>query len=88
MLVEFLRGNCYGLIGANGAGKSTLLKIIAGEIESSEGQIVKDKKTTIKMLSQNQFEFDEYKVIDTVIMGDEPLYKCYAERNRIYSLLK
>ena len=84
--VEFSPGNCYGLIGANGAGKSTLLKIISGDLESTEGQIIKDKKTTISMLKQNQFEFDEYSVIDTVIMGDTGMYHCYSERNRIYSL--
>ena len=78
--------NCYGLIGANGAGKSTLLKILSGELESTEGHVAKDKKTTISTLKQNQFEFDEYKVIDTIIMGDSELYKCYSERNRIYGL--
>ena len=84
--VEFHPGNCYGLIGANGAGKSTLLKILSGELDSTEGNIVKDKKTTISVLKQNQFEFDEYNVIDTVIIGDEAMYECYSERNRIYGL--
>merc|ERR1711991_1009810 len=67
-------------------GKSTLLKILSGDIESTEGRIIKDKKTTISVLKQNQFEFDEYKVIDTIIMGNKALYECYAERNRIYAL--
>ena len=73
-------------MGQNGAGKSTLLKILSGELESTEGHVAKDKKTTISTLKQNQFEFDEYKVIDTIIMGDSELYKCYSERNRIYGL--
>ena len=84
--VEFNAGNCYGLIGANGAGKSTLLKIISGEIEASEGHIAKDKKTTIAMLKQNQFEFDDSLVLDTIIMGNPAMYVCYSERNRIYAL--
>ena len=84
--VEFSPGNCYGLIGANGAGKSTLLKILAGDLDSSEGHVAKDKKTTISMLKQNQFEFDEFNVLDTIIMGDKAMYECYSERNRIYAL--
>ena len=84
--VEFSPGNCYGLIGANGAGKSTLLKILAGDLESTEGRVVKHKRTTISMLKQNQFEFDAYSVLDTVIIGDKEMYECYAERNRIYTL--
>ena len=84
--VEFNPGNCYGLIGANGAGKSTLLKILAGELDSTEGHIAKDKKTSIAMLKQNQFEFDDHNVIDTIIMGNPAMYECYSERNRIYGL--
>ena len=84
--VEFTPGNCYGLIGANGAGKSTLLKILAGDLDSTEGHIAKDKKTSISMLKQNQFEFDEFNALDTIIMGDKGMYECYSERNRIYAL--
>jgi ATPase subunit of ABC transporter with duplicated ATPase domains len=84
--VEFSPGNCYGLIGANGAGKSTLLKILYGEMASTEGHVAKDKQTTLSMLNQNQFQFDDHTVLDTIIMGDKPLYACYAERNRIYAL--
>lgn len=83
---EFSSGNCYGLIGANGAGKSTLLKILYGDIESTEGTVIKDKQTTMSMLKQDQFAFDAYQVIDTVIMGDPQLYRLYSERNRIYGL--
>ena len=84
--VEFTPGNCYGLIGANGAGKSTLLKILAGDLDSTEGHVAKDKKTTISTLKQNQFEFDEFNALDTIIMGDKAMYECYSERNRIYAL--
>ena len=84
--VEFNPGNCYGLIGANGAGKSTLLKILSGDLDSTEGHVAKDKKTTISTLKQNQFEFDDFNVIDTLIMVDKAMYECYSERNRIYAL--
>lgn len=82
---KFLPGNCYGLIGANGAGKSTFLKILSGEIEPSKGSVVIDPGKRIAVLRQNQFEFDEMDVLDTVIMGHKPLYKIYAERNALYA---
>ena len=83
--LKFHPGECYGLIGANGAGKSTFLKILSGEIESTEGEIILEKDKTISVLSQNQFEFDEHKVLETVMMGHKKLYKLYAERMELYS---
>ncbi|MCB8945449.1 MAG: ATP-binding cassette domain-containing protein [Ardenticatenaceae bacterium] len=83
--LRFLPGNCYGLIGPNGAGKSTLLKVIAGEIESSRGDIAVGPNERIALLSQDQFAFDEYAVMETVIMGHERLYAVMQERDAIYS---
>ncbi|WP_373438676.1 ATP-binding cassette domain-containing protein, partial [Metamycoplasma equirhinis] len=65
--LKFLPGNVYGIIGANGAGKSTFLKILSGEIEASEGQIIKEKNARMSVLSQNQNEFDEFIATDVVI---------------------
>jgi ATPase subunit of ABC transporter with duplicated ATPase domains len=83
--LRFLPGNCYGLIGANGAGKSTFLKIIEGEIEPTAGQIIIPRNQRIAVLQQDQFAYDEYKVLDTVIMGHERLYALTQERDAIYS---
>ncbi len=82
--IKFLPGNCYGLIGANGAGKSTFLKILSGEIETSEGEVIVDPGKRIAMLQQDQFAFDEFNVLDTVIMGHKALYDVLHERNTIY----
>ncbi|MBR2840505.1 MAG: ATP-binding cassette domain-containing protein [Bacilli bacterium] len=82
--LEFTEGNCFGVIGANGAGKSTFLKILSGEIEPSTGEIVKDKSERISYLKQNHNIFDENAVIDTVIMGNERLYKVMKEKERLY----
>ena len=73
--LKFLPGNVYGIIGANGAGKSTFLKILSGEIEPTEGQIIKDKNARLSVLSQNQNEFDDFNVTEVVIMGNKELYK-------------
>ena len=72
--VKFLAGNCYGLIGANGAGKSTFLKILSGDIEPSTGQVVVFEDKRIAVLKQDQFVFDEFKVLDTVMKGFPSLY--------------
>ena len=83
--VKFTAGNCYGIIGANGAGKSTFLKILSGEIEPSTGEVIISKNERISVLKQNHFEYDEVKVLDTVIMGNSKLYKIMKERDNIYS---
>ncbi len=83
--VKFTPGNCYGLIGANGAGKSTFLKILSGDIDSSSGQVIKDKKQRLSFLRQDQNAFDEETVLNTVLMGNERLYSIMKEREAIYS---
>lgn len=82
--IKFVNGNCYGVIGANGAGKSTFLKILAKEIESSKGDIFYEKNQRISYLKQNHFEYDEYSVVDTVIMGHKELYDIMIKKNEIY----
>lgn len=83
--IKFRPGNCYGLIGANGAGKSTFLKILSGEVEQTAGEVIIDSNERIAVLSQDQFAFDEYEVIDTVIMGHRQLFEVLNERNQIYA---
>ena len=83
--IKFSQGNCYGLIGANGAGKSTFLKVISGEIEPSSGFVHIKKGARIAVLKQNHFEFDEYSVMDTVIMGHKRLYEIMKEKEKLYS---
>lgn len=83
--IKFAPGNCYGLIGANGSGKSTFLKILSGEIEPNEGSIVRNPKERTAILQQDQFAFDEYPVIETVIMGHGRLYEVLKERDLIYA---
>src|ERR1700744_4754082 len=80
--VTFTPGRRYGLTGPNGAGKSTFMKILTGELEAQKGSVVRPKKLGI--LRQDQFAFDAYRVIDTVIMGNAPLWKALEERDRIY----
>ncbi|SDS68341.1 ATPase components of ABC transporters with duplicated ATPase domains [Halopseudomonas sabulinigri] len=84
--VKFNNGNRYGLIGANGCGKSTFMKILGGELEPSGGQVMLEQNVRLGKLRQNQFAYEEFSVIDTVIMGHEELWKVKAERDRIYSL--
>ena len=84
--VTFGNGNRYGLIGANGSGKSTFVKILAGELAPSAGHVSTDPHVRIGQLSQNQFAFEEHRVIDVVIMGHLPLWELMQERNRLYSL--
>ena len=83
--LKFLPGHCYGLIGANGAGKSTFLKILAGEIEATSGEVVVDPKDRIAVLQQDQFAFDDYSVLDTVILGHLRLYELMQEREALYA---
>ncbi len=83
--IRFGKGNCYGIIGANGAGKSTFLKVLSGELEPSKGDVTKEKTERLSVLKQDHFAFEDYSVIDTVIMGNEELYKIMKEKDSIYS---
>ncbi|MDG3084973.1 ABC-F family ATPase [Vibrio hannami] len=84
--VKFGNGNRYGLIGANGSGKSTFMKILGGELEPSAGTVSSDPNERMAKLGQDQFAFEEYTVVDTVIMGHKELWAIKEERDRIYSL--
>ncbi|EMQ2877636.1 ABC-F family ATPase [Vibrio navarrensis] len=84
--VKFGEGNRYGLIGANGCGKSTFMKILSGELEPTSGNVSYDPNERVAKLNQNQFAYEEFTVIDTVIMGHKELWKVKQERDRIYSL--
>ena len=83
--IRFGKGNCYGIIGANGAGKSTFLKVLSGELEPSKGEVTKEKTERISVLKQDHFAFEEYSVIDTVIMGNSELYKIMKDKDAIYA---
>ncbi len=83
--ISFTKGNCYGIIGANGAGKSTFLKIISGEIEANKGTIDISPGERMAVLNQNQFEFDEVTVLNTVLMGHKKMWKVMHERDAIYA---
>ncbi|MHC5269309.1 ABC-F family ATP-binding cassette domain-containing protein [Enterococcus sp. LJL98] len=82
--IKFTPGNCYGLIGANGAGKSTFLKILAGDIQPSTGNVTLGPDERLAVLKQNHFDYDEYSVLETVIMGHERLYAVMKEKDAIY----
>ncbi len=82
--IEFKPGNCYGIIGANGSGKSTFLKVLAGEHEPDGGSVSYSQKLRLSVLKQDQFEFDEFSVLDTVVMGNKPLYDIKRERELLY----
>jgi len=82
--LQFTAGNCYGIIGANGAGKSTFIKILSGELEPSTGSVNIAPKKRMSVLKQNQNMYDEYTVMDTVIMGNQRLYDCGKEKDAIY----
>ncbi len=83
--IMFTSGNCYGLIGANGSGKSTFLKILSGEIETTTGDITVAKGKRISVLKQDQFAFDEFSVLTTVIMGHKRLYDIMMEKEALYA---
>ena len=83
--IKFTPGNCYGVIGANGAGKSTFLKILSGELESQTGSVVITKGQRMAVLRQNQFEFDAFEVLQTVIMGHKRLFEIMLEKDIIYA---
>lgn len=83
--IKFTPGNCYGLIGANGAGKSTFLKILAGDIDAQEGHVSMGKDERLSVLKQNHFEYDEFTVLETVIMGNKRLYEVMQEKDAIYA---
>ncbi|MDD5969350.1 ABC transporter ATP-binding protein [Anaerostipes sp. 992a] len=82
--IKFTEGNCYGLIGANGAGKSTFLKILSGQIEPTNGSVVMTEGQRMSYLQQDHFKYDEYMVLDTVIMGNARLYEIMKEKDAIY----
>ncbi|MCQ9206047.1 MAG: ATP-binding cassette domain-containing protein [Omnitrophica bacterium] len=83
--VVFSPGNCYGLIGANGSGKSTFLKILSGEIEPSTGEVIVPRGKRVSVLKQDQFAFDEFTVLTTVIMGHKRLYDIIIEKDALYA---
>ena len=83
--LKFTEGNCYGVIGANGAGKSTFLKILSGELESTTGEVIIKKDTRMSVLKQDHFAYDEYSVLDTVIMGNKKLYGIMKEKDALYA---
>src|ERR1700684_939399 len=78
----FLSARRYGLTGPNGSGKSTFMKVLTGEMEDQKGTVVRPKR--VGVLSQDQFAFDEFRVVDTVIMGNRPLWSALAERDELY----
>ncbi len=84
--INFTKGNCYGVIGANGAGKSTFLKILSGEIEPNKGTVEITPGERMAVLKQNQFEFDEQTVLNTVLMGHKKMWEVMQERENIYAL--
>lgn len=83
--LKFTPGNCYGVIGANGAGKSTFLRILCGELEPTKGEVVIPENVRMSVLKQNHFAYDEFTVLDTVIQGNEKLYKIMKEKDALYA---
>ena len=83
--IKFTEGNCYGLIGANGAGKSTFLKILSGELDTTNGEIFITPGQRLSVLEQDHFKYDDYTVLDLVIMGNERLYQIMKEKDAIYA---
>ena len=83
--IKFTEGNCYGLIGANGAGKSTFLKILSGQLETTKGDVTITPGQRLSFLQQDHFKYDDYQVLDTVIMGNARLYEIMKEKDAIYA---
>ncbi len=83
--IKFTEGNCYGLIGANGSGKSTFLKLLSGEIETTTGEVIISKNERLSFLRQDHYQYDDNRVIDVVIMGNDKLYKIMEEKNKMYA---
>lgn len=83
--IKFTEGNCYGLIGANGAGKSTFIKILSGEIETTKGDVTMNAGERLSVLQQDHFKYNDYTVLDTVIMGNKRLYDVMKEKEEIYA---
>ena len=83
--LKFTHGNCYGVIGANGVGKSTFLKILSGDVDSLTGEIHIGSGERVSVLRQNQFGFDDYTVLETVLMGDTPLWQLMKEKESLYA---
>ena len=83
--LKFTPGNCYGVIGANGAGKSTFLRILCGELEPTKGEVVIPENVRMSVLKQNHFAYDEFTVLDTVIQGNEKLYRIMKEKDALYA---
>ena len=83
--IKFTEGNCYGLIGANGAGKSTFLKILSGQLETTKGDVSITPGQRLSVLEQDHFKYDEFPVLDTVIMGNQRLYDIMKEKEAIYA---
>ena len=83
--LKFTPGNCYGIIGANGAGKSTFLRILCGELEPTRGEVIIPENTRLSVLKQDHFAFEEYTVLDTVIMGNKRLYDIMKEKDALYA---
>ena len=83
--IKFTPGNCYGVIGANGAGKSTFLKILAGEVEPNTGEVIIAPNTRMSVLKQDHYQYDDFEVLETVIMGNKRLYDIMKEKDALYA---
>ncbi|MEE0983828.1 MAG: ATP-binding cassette domain-containing protein, partial [Bacteroidales bacterium] len=83
--IQFNPGNCYGIIGANGAGKSSFLKLLSGELQANKGVISQGQGERMSVLSQDHFAFEQYTVLDTVLMGHSTLWKIMQEKNELYA---